>query len=114
MKILFVENHEAFARTVVELFLAGHDVTHVTTVGAARGALGAAFDAALVDYDLPDGKGTEVVRALHAARFAGPVVAVSSRDEGNDELRSAGATATCRKADFRTIAAVLAGAAGGR
>jgi hypothetical protein len=38
------------------------------------------FDAVLVDYDLPDGKGTDVVRALCAMGFRGNIVAVSSKE----------------------------------
>jgi hypothetical protein len=64
----------------------------------------------LVDYDLPDGKGTEVVRALRAIGFGGNIVAVSSREEGNAELRAAGATVTCAKEDFRAIEQALGGA----
>lgn len=97
-----------FAQTVIDQFLANHEVVHVTTIAEANRVLSQAFDAVLVDYDLPDGKGTEVVRALRAVGFAGNIVAVSSREEGNEELRSAGAKAVCSKKDFRGIGAALA------
>jgi CheY-like chemotaxis protein len=92
VRILFVENHTVFARTVIEQFLGNHQVVLVPTVAAAKQALGMTFDAVLVDYDLPDGKGTEVVRALRAIGFEGNIVAVSSREDGNAELRAAGVT----------------------
>jgi CheY-like chemotaxis protein len=105
MRILFVENHELFARTVIEQFLALHDVVVAPTVAAAREAIagGGVFDVILVDYDLPDGKGTDVVRAIRLGGFRGRVVAVSSKEEGNDDLRRAGANVVCAKKDFRAI-----------
>ena len=107
MKILFVENHPLFAKTVIEQFLALHEVVVVPTVAAAKAIDASTFDVALVDYDLPDGKGTDVVRALRASRFAGKIVAVSSKDEGNAELQRAGADAVCPKRDFRQITRFL-------
>jgi DNA-binding response OmpR family regulator len=109
VKLLFVENHQVFAETVIDQFLAGHEVVLVPTVAAARSALSHTFDAVLVDYDLPDGKGTDVIRELLAMGFRGNIVAVSSKEEGNAELRAAGAKVTCSKKDFRAIAAALAG-----
>jgi len=108
MKILFVENHEVFASTVIAQFLSEHDVIVVPTIAQAMSMLSGTFDVALVDYDLPDGKGTEVVRALRANGFEGGIVAVSSHDEGNAALRAAGATRTCSKKDFRNIALAIA------
>jgi len=107
LRILFVENHQLFAKTVIEEFLAGHEVVVISTVGSAKAMDMSTFDVALVDYDLPDGKGTEVVRALRASRFAGKIVAVSSKDEGNAELQRAGADAICSKRDFGQITRVL-------
>jgi DNA-binding response OmpR family regulator len=107
LKILFVENHQVFAQTVIQQFLSGHDVRVATSIEDARRALSDAFDAILVDYDLPDGKGTEVVRALRAMHFRGNIVAVSSREEGNLALRTAGANVVCSKLDFRAIEAAL-------
>ena len=109
VKVLFVENHQVFAETVIEQFLTDHEVVLVPTVAEAKGVMAQSFDVVLVDYDLPDGKGTEVVRALRAMHFRGNIVAVSSREEGNAELRAAGAKDTCSKRDFRAIAAAIAG-----
>lgn len=108
MKLLFVENHGLFARIVVGQFLGTHDVTVVASVaGALRILSEQAFDAVLVDYDLDDGKGSDVVRALRARDAATPVVAVSAREEGNTELIHAGASAVCSKLRFSTIGDVL-------
>jgi two-component system, OmpR family, response regulator len=113
MRILFVEDHRVFAETVASQFLTSHHVDIVESVAAARLAAAAEppYDVVLIDYDLPDGKGTEVVRHLRAARFRGRIVAVSSKDEGNQELRAAGAHAICKKAELHRIATVLQGLA---
>jgi DNA-binding response OmpR family regulator len=108
MKVLFVENHDVFAQTVVGKFLADHDVTVVPSVGAARAELeNRTYDVALVDYDLDDDKGDEFVRGLRAAGSRILVIAVSSHAEGNDALVRAGADAICRKMDFASISGVL-------
>ena len=110
MKILMVENHAVFARTVIGQFLGDHDVDLVATIDAARISISsAAYQAVLVDYDLDDGKGDVVVRALIAQRFVEPIVVISSHDDGNDALVRAGATIVCRKTRFHTIAETLAG-----
>ena len=109
VRILFVENHRTFARTVMEAFLPDQDVLLVGTIAEARQAVAARqdFDAVLVDYDLPDGKGTEVVLYLLAERFRGRIVAVSAHQDGNRALESSGAHATCPKREFRGVREVL-------
>jgi len=108
MRVLFVENHDVFAATVVEKFLADHDVTVVPSVSAAKTELEkGTYDVALVDYDLDDDKGDEFVRALRAAGSRILIVAVSSHANGNDALMCAGADAVCRKMDFASISRVL-------
>jgi CheY-like chemotaxis protein len=108
VRILFVENHQAFAETVAKQFLAEHEVVVVATVSEARSRLVEwDFDAVLVDYDLDDGKGTLLAEFLRSAGFGGVVVAVSSHDEGNQALVRAGAAAICPKAEFSKIASVL-------
>jgi DNA-binding response OmpR family regulator len=111
MRILFVEDQRMFAEMVAGQFLAGHDVAFADSVAAARVALEgcAGYEAVLIDYDLPDGKGTEVVQALRGARYAGKIIAVSAKDEGNAELRRAGAHAICKKAELHRVAMLLRG-----
>jgi DNA-binding NarL/FixJ family response regulator len=110
MRILMVENHAVFARTVIEQFLASHEVRVVTTIAAARNALAVTqYDALLVDYDLDDGKGDVLIRSLVETHppFLGRVIAISAHPEGNTALTSAGAHAVCPKTKFHTIAHVL-------
>lgn len=89
-------------------FLAAHELVIVPTIAAARAAAeGSDFEAALVDYDLDDGKGDEFVRWARVARPQLPIVAVSARAEGNDELVAAGAEHVCAKINFARLSAVL-------
>jgi DNA-binding response OmpR family regulator len=109
VRILFVENHAEFAKTVKREFLSDHEVLIVPTISGARiQASTHTFDAVLVDYDLDDGKGAEFVRWLVQLPFRGLIVAVSSHESGNAALVAAGAAATCPKTKFSTIGEVLA------
>ena len=108
MRILFVENHPVFAKTVVAEFLSAHEVACVPSVREAVRQLEAgAFDAVLVDYDLDDGKGDEVVRIARSRHPSARIVACSARPEGNDELIRAGAHAVCAKGSFARIDTTL-------
>jgi DNA-binding response OmpR family regulator len=80
----------------------------VPTIAAAKQHVaGSTFDAILVDYDLDDGKGDELVRWLHATAVATKLIAVSARETGNAKLVAVGADAICAKTAFARIAAVL-------
>ncbi|MGC4114484.1 MAG: response regulator [Myxococcales bacterium] len=108
MKLLFVENHADFANIVVAKFLAAYEVVIVPSLAEAKRdlALGS-FDAVLVDYDLDDGKGTDLVRDLRDARNRVPLIGVSAKDECNAALLAAGADAAVSKMRFGEVASVL-------
>jgi CheY-like chemotaxis protein len=113
VRLLWVENHAAFARIAGRQFLAAHDLTVVPSVAAARAALAAGrFDAVLVDYDLDDGKGAELVEFVRQFPRRVAVIAASSHADGNAALLAAGADAACPKTRFAEIAAVLAAVVG--
>jgi CheY-like chemotaxis protein len=116
VRILYVEDQRVFADIVATQFLASHEVVIAESVAAARAVFASdpAFDAVLVDYDLPDGKGAEVIRHLRGAGFGGVLVAVSGKDDGNAELRAAGAHEVCKKSGLSGIGAVLERLAAGR
>ncbi len=61
----------------------------------------------LVDYDLDDGKGTELVRELKLHQANMPIVGISSHQNGNAALLAAGAVVTCSKMEFSRIRLVL-------
>jgi CheY-like chemotaxis protein len=108
MKILYVENHAVFADNVLRQFLSPHSVTVAPSLVAARQALkDGSFDLLLVDYDLEDGKGDELVSELKAHDRTILVIGVSSHDEGNAALLQAGAAAVCSKMRFDRIQSVI-------
>ena len=103
VKILFIEDNAQFVATVREAFLSDVELELAASVAEAKSKLGPNFDAYLVDYDLPDGKGTAVVEAIRRADPLTPVIAISSHEEGNEALVQAGATESCPKADFSRL-----------
>ena len=110
MRLLLVENHAVFAEIVSRSFLSAHEVVVAPSLGEARQQLkGGQFGAVLVDFDLDDGKGDELVRELASGGFAGRIVAISSHQRGNAALLQAGAHACCPKTRFDEIAATLEG-----
>jgi hypothetical protein len=102
MRILFVEDHRVFAETVVAQFLSDHEVEIAESVATARNAVmtGPAFDVVLVDYDLPDGKGTEVVRQLRAMRFRGALSRSPQRTKATWSYARPGHTRFARRPSF--------------
>jgi CheY-like chemotaxis protein len=113
VQILYVENHGVFARIVTEKFLAAHELVVVPTLSGARQALArTAFDAILVDFDLDDGTGFELIVELRAAGNKIPIVAVSAKKTLNRLLVAAGATTAVSKLEFSKIGGVLDGLSG--
>jgi len=108
MRILYVENHPEFTAAVTSSFLADHEVVVVPTIADARAAIRTSrFDVVLVDYDLDDGKGDELVRWVRMSARGTKVIAVSARDDGNQALVRAGADAACPKLSFSRIGSVI-------
>jgi DNA-binding NarL/FixJ family response regulator len=58
------------------------------------------FDVVLLDYDLDDGKGTDLIEWIKQQSPRPAVVAVSAHQYGNDALLAAGADAVCSKGRF--------------
>jgi DNA-binding NarL/FixJ family response regulator len=107
MELLWVENHPHFV-LAARRFLAGYSVKVVPSLSAARAALAKArFDVVLVDFDLDDGKGAELVRELAASTSRPMIVATSSHAVGNAALLQAGADAVCGKLQFAGIPHLL-------
>jgi DNA-binding response OmpR family regulator len=110
MRILYIENHAVFAAQVCQQFLSAHTVRVVPTLAAARDALQAGdYDLLIVDYDLDDGKGDDLVRACRALYPTLKIVAASAHDAGNTALLKAGAWAVCGKMGFDKIQSVIEG-----
>lgn len=108
LRILFVDNHPELTQTVIEVFLREYEVVVVATISAAKERFqGSRFDVLLVDYDLDDGNGAELVTWVRAAGSDAKVVAVSARERGNEALVAAGANVVCAKTSFARIQTVL-------
>jgi len=108
LRILWVENHAEFVRFAGRQFLVSHDLVVAPSINAAKSVLeSATFDVVLVDYDLDDGKGSEVVKLIARLSVKPVVIAASSHAEGNAELMSAGADAICSKMEFSGIERIL-------
>ena len=108
MKILFIENHERFASAVVKQFLQDHQVTVMPNMTDGwRELTTHGYDVVLVDYDLDDGKGSDLVVRIRSHALPVKIVAVSSHEQGNQALREAGADKVCDKMNFKHIREVL-------
>jgi DNA-binding NarL/FixJ family response regulator len=108
VNILYVENHAVFAANATHQFLSFDTVTVVPTIDGARGQLAVKnFDLLLVDYDLDDGKGDQLIREIRASGNITPIIGVSSHDQGNKALSQAGASAICSKMQFENIQKVI-------
>ena len=108
MNILWVENHQRFSQIAVRSFLAAHIVTVVPSLAAARQALSSGhFDIVMLDYDLDDGKGIELVAEIKTQSNKPLLIATSSHAMENQKLVDAGADAVCSKMDFANIEQVI-------
>jgi DNA-binding response OmpR family regulator len=109
MRILLVENHETFARVVAGAFLRDHEVIIRTMVTDAQHEFDVGgFDVVMVDYDLADFKGSELIKYIRKSGYEIPIIGISARDEGNDLLLAAGASEICNKMNFDRIGEILA------
>jgi len=108
MRILFVENHAAFAAIARDEFMRGHEVVIVPSLAEARTCLAAGtFDLVLLDFDLDDGRGVDLLADLRRGPAHVRVIGVSARPAGNAALLAAGADLAVGKLEFRKIEAVL-------
>ncbi len=100
-RVLFVENDATFAGVVQTKFLRDYRITCVSSVKAALAAVTFhSYPVVLVDYDLDDGKGTQLVLRLRERGYRGHIIAISAKPEGNAALLECGANAVCGKLDF--------------
>ncbi len=101
--MLLVEDHAAFREALAFLLGSDPDIEVVAQAGSlaeARGALGGRPDVAVVDLNLPDGDGGELVGELRRAS-PGTAVLLLSAAVGpgySDDARTAGADAALAKA----------------
>jgi len=115
LKVILVEDHVTFRQVLA--FLLSDDpglevVAQVGSLAQAREALaggldGAAVDVALLDLQLPDGDGRELIGELRRSSPGIRIVVLSAtvRAEHAEEVRSSGADAVLDKVrSYQTIA----------
>ncbi len=88
MRLLLVEDTEDVAEAIVLSFARrGDAVDHVTTVAQAADNIAVQeYDAVILDIALPDGSGTDVLRAIRAARLTTPVLMLTARSDVEDRI----------------------------
>ncbi|WP_240126668.1 hybrid sensor histidine kinase/response regulator [Thermomonas alba] len=101
LRLLLVEDDPIIAEVIAGLLQAqGHTVTHVGhALGALSEASAGAFDAALLDLDLPGMDGLALAQTLRAQGFTAPLLAVTARSDAQAEAqaRAAGFDGFLRK-----------------
>ncbi len=108
MKILYIENHEVFAKTVCNLFLSSYEVSLTPSIKLAKFLLETNnFDIVLVDFDLDDGKGDEITTWIKINYPGLKIIATSSHQAGNDKIILAGADSVCAKNNFKNIQTII-------
>ena len=88
MRILLLEDAIGVAEAVCASFARrGDAVDHVTTVADALASVAVLdYDVAVLDIGLPDGSGTEVLRALRSGQKATPVLMLTARTRVDDRV----------------------------
>jgi len=88
MRILCIEDNPTVAAIVKSaLNRAGHTVDHVETAEDGQGAIASMpYDAIVLDLNLPDRDGLEVLRRLRLARNAVPVLILSGRSKTSERI----------------------------
>lgn len=117
-KLLLVVDDEFLIRWSLRqhLVAAGYQVIEAATVAAARAAFARGVDLVLLDVNLPDGNGLDLLDEFHGQRPASPVIVLSAR--GSHDLAAAacarGAFALLDKPfDLDVVAAAVGRASGG-
>ncbi len=108
MRVLYVDDHTPFRAVVQRRFLIGHEVVGAADLAEARQRLKEGdFDVILVDYQLSDGLGEDLIREIVDTKLRSKVVAVSANAENNSRLMEAGAIGAVSKNEFSKLAEKL-------
>jgi DNA-binding response OmpR family regulator len=89
MRVLVIEDDAAVARVVARALEAAEyavDISDNATEGTER-ALNHQYDAILLDLELPDRDGMDVVRSLRAAGCVTPILIMTGRDDDEHVVR---------------------------
>ena len=87
MRILLVEDEPLLGEAVAAHLRKLHAVDWLQSLEAASGAMQAvAYDLLLLDLNLPDGHGLDLLRALRASGHRLPVIIITARDQIRDRI----------------------------
>ena len=88
MHLLIVEDDRTIAENLYEYLEArGHQCDYADSIAAASALLArSAFDAVVLDRNLPDGDGLALARRLRAEGCATPILVLTARDTLEDKL----------------------------
>lgn len=88
MRILLVEDTDDVAEAIVDSFLKrGDAVDRARTCASARDSLaGAPYDLAILDINLPDGSGLELIGAVRQSQSACPILMLTARLDVDDRV----------------------------
>jgi DNA-binding response OmpR family regulator len=88
MRLLLVEDTQDVAEAIVASFARrGDAIDHAATAAAARDALAVqGYDVVILDINLPDGDGTELLRQLRREQDATPVLMLTARISVDDRV----------------------------
>ncbi len=100
IRLLLVEDHLAIRDPMAELFDRQPDLQVVglaATLAEARALLagGTVVDVALVDLDLPDGRGSQLVRELRQGQASAVAIVLTGSVKPIEHARAIGAGAAC-------------------
>jgi CheY-like chemotaxis protein len=108
MKILYCEDSEEFRKMTIENYLTDHQVTVVSDGREGIEVFDAmSFDLVLLDYEMREVHGPEVVRHIRKRDRKIPVVAVSMSDLLNEKLLALGATLAVPKRHIEDLFTLL-------
>lgn len=86
-RVLLVEDDEALARGIgLALATEDREIKTATSVREARAALSESLDLMILDINLPDGSGLDLLRMLRAEGMQMPVILLTANDMEMDEV----------------------------
>jgi len=90
MRILLLEDTEDVAEAIVASFARdGHAVDHAASCEAAEDALAVQdYDLVILDINLPDGSGVDVLRGLRGGKNTTPVLMLTARLDVEDRVEA--------------------------
>jgi DNA-binding response OmpR family regulator len=88
MKILIIEDETELSESIVTYLTGeGHLCEYAMTFDAATDKISLyEYDIVLVDLNLPDGSGIEIIRILKETKFKGGIIITSARDTLDDRI----------------------------